>query len=73
MDIALTCKNGDEIIRREIAHNRKDAMFDVVQKIHCEQRTGFQRKEGEGLGTRRFWRLTEQFSMEEARKSLQFA
>lgn len=35
--IVLNCKNGDEIIRRETADNRKDAILNHVQwEIVCE-------------------------------------
>lgn len=44
--IVLSCKNGDEIIRRETADNRNDAMLNhVLWAIVCE-RLGYSTERG---------------------------
>lgn len=49
--IVLSCKNGDEIIRRETADNRNDAILNRVQwDINCEG-LGYRT---EGVGYKKF-------------------
>lgn len=56
--IVLSRKNGDEIIRRETADNRKDAILNHVQWAIVAQDWVTARK---GLGTRTFQRLRSNF------------
>lgn len=54
--IVRSCKNGDEIIRRETADNRNDAILNHIQwAIVCE-RLGYNTK---GVGYEKFPELAE--------------
>ena len=53
IDIVLNCKNGDEIIRRDTADNRNDAILDHVEwAIVCGWLGNTLTRKG--LGTRSF-------------------